>query len=214
MKVSVVGSEGRMGRLLSDILRSAGHKVRGFDTKKEKFVPSISGESDVVVLSVPVEAAVKYIERLWKSATVVEVSSVKKPLAYLSGKFVSIHPLFGPLSYPGNSNVCHITDLSMEGSHQILHELFPSCRILPMSMKEHEKLTSGTLVAPYVLSLIASNISPRDAVATRSSTLMNALASVLDNENIDVVMDTIRLNPNTPDILRQIEECIHYLRGA
>lgn len=211
MEVAVIGSEGRLGRLLCTIFSDAGHSVRGYDTDDLPLNPDLPETCDVISLAVPVNSTLDYIEMFGNSAIVVETTSVKSPLLGRSGRFVSIHPLFGPHSYPDNNTVCFIEDISRNGSARIVRELMPECGVLNMTAAEHDRLMAGAQVAPYILSLVASMLQTHDVPLTRSASLMNAMASVLEDESREVMMDTIRMNPNTPELLESVRKALSSL---
>lgn len=205
MHVTIIGSKGRIGQVMVRILNSAAHTVFGIDRENNDDLGGALACSDAVLLALPVSQTLEFMDTTDYEGTVVEVASVKLPLLPYRGRIVSIHPLFGPMSYPENRTICHVSDISIPDSVRIVKELFPSCVIMEVTLEQYEKLMLTSLVAPYLLSLLAKELVGRSPVLTRSGNVMKIMSGLLDDENLSVVMDTIRLNPNTPNLLQEIE---------
>lgn len=205
MHVTVVGSKGRIGQVMEGILTSASHTVSGIDQENRDDLEVALASSDVVLLALPISQALEFMDTTDYEGVVVEVASVKLPLLPHKGRIVSIHPLFGPKSYPENRTICLVSDISRPDSVRVVKDLFPSCSILEVTLEQHEKLMLTSLVAPYLLSLLSKELGGSNPALTRSGGVMKLMSGLLDDENQSVVMDTIKLNPNTPELLQGIE---------
>ncbi len=214
MRICLVGSKGQMGRIIEGMLSRAGHEVVQIDAGEISDAAIEIPKSDFTVLAVPLSSILVYIEEYSNRTLMVEVSSVKAPLLKYSGRIISIHPLFGPHSFPENRRVCFIDDISADGTEEVIREMLPECELITMTSGEHDRMMAGSLVAPYMLSLMAGSLNAQDASMTRSGSLMENLASVLNDMNSEVVSDTIRLNPNTPDLLDSFELTLRSIREA
>lgn len=214
MKVCVIGSKGQIGSILADLVDKAGHDVSRIDLEEIGRAEETILGSDATILAVPLAPIIDYIERFGTRRTIIEVSSVKAPLIKHSGKFISIHPLFGPHSFPDNRSVCLINDISLNGSEVLLRSLLPQCDFISMTAEEHDRLMVGSLVAPYLLSIMARSLAGDGNPMTRSGSVMKDLTSILGDMNPDVISDTIRLNPNTRNLVDSFEEILRSVKEA
>ncbi|MCY0851122.1 MAG: prephenate dehydrogenase/arogenate dehydrogenase family protein [Thermoplasma acidophilum] len=153
----------------------------------------IDDGADLAFLSVPIKAAMEYIER--RDRTYVELSSVKSVFRKYSGSIVSIHPLFGPSSYNDGLHraIIFVTDISNVKYKEIIEEMLRGYDLISMSAEEHDRMMVSDMVIPYLMSMIARRIEA--GYHTRSFDMARSLASIVEGENPEVVMDTIRLNP-------------------
>lgn len=214
MKVCLIGSKGRMGTILGGILQRAGHEIKGIDVENIEDAVRVSRESDFTILAVPLSATLKYIESLGQDTEIVEISSVKEPLKKYSGRIISIHPLFGPDSFPENRKVCLIENISPKDSLSSLKTLLPECEFIAMTSDSHDRMMSESLVAPYLLSIMAKSINSESTGITHSGTVIQNLLSITGNMNADVITDTILLNPNTENILNSMENILRTIRES
>ncbi|UZP66959.1 prephenate dehydrogenase/arogenate dehydrogenase family protein [Desulfovibrio mangrovi] len=105
-KIAVIGSNGRMGRMLCNRFRAAGYEVAELDQPltNTSLSAGLSGAS-VVLLCIPAAAFVTVLQQisgiLQPPQVLVDITSVKvqpmhqMQLAY-NGPIVGTHPLFGP----------------------------------------------------------------------------------------------------------------------
>lgn len=201
-----------MGNLLRNVFQDAGHTVRGYDRRMCSTDVTDIGRWDVVVLALHMRETLNYAAILENSSVVIEITSAKGPLREHSGRIISIHPLFGPLSYPENRDICVMQDISRTDSMDYLAQLFPECRFLHITSEEHDRLMASNLVVPYLLSLVATEvILPGDAV-TRSGHIVDLLRSISQNEDPEVFADTVRLNPNSLPMIDSMISAMRALR--
>ncbi|EQD67240.1 prephenate dehydrogenase [mine drainage metagenome] len=100
MKIFVLGNQGRMGTFLTDFLGKKGFSVNGSDITGDKAQGNEDEmrDSDVLILAVPQDEALKFVIEHEDFSNMVEIGSVKSIFRKFADKIVSIHPLFGPLS--------------------------------------------------------------------------------------------------------------------
>ncbi|WP_297027269.1 hypothetical protein [Thermoplasma sp.] len=153
----------------------------------------IDDDADMAFLSVPIGSAMDYISR--GDRIYVEVSSVKSVFRKYSGSIVSIHPLFGPSSYGDgvHRTVVFISDISNVKYKEIIEEMFRGYDVVSMTAEDHDRMMVSDMIIPYLISMLVGKIEAR--YHTRSFDVVRDLASLVEGENPEVVMDTIRLNP-------------------
>lgn len=217
MKVSIIGSKGRIGSVLRERISSAGHEILVGADRDDVIDRSLLEKSDLVVLAVPQDEAIRLMETYGETCRIVEITSVKSPMRRFSGKVISIHPLFGPASWgnPDFNTVLFVNDISPEGSITEIRELFPGKNIISVTATEHDRSMADLLVAPYAISMIAKKLVSREQkFVTPSFANLQKLASILDGENASVVKDTISRNEFTASLLEEIDNEIMELRSG
>lgn len=211
MKITVIGGKGRIGGTLCEIFREKGHEVTPLDAGDSIVVEEIVSRSDLIFLAIPIREAISYIERSPENSKFVEISSVKSPFRKYSGSIISIHPLFGPKSaHSGEANqIVFISDISREGSLQIITELFDGYIISGMSAEEHDRAMCNLLVSPYIISKLSKRVLHAEpALSTNSFRKANEISTLIDDESEGVVNDTISLNPYVSEIFGEFRKQI------
>ena len=203
----MVGYSGRFGSAAMKILKDAGHDV--IPVHGPDFTGKMLDSVDYALLAVPIRAALNIVSSCSDPGKLVEICSVKSPFSPFSGKIISIHPLFGPSSLnPQNPrNIIYIDDLSVPGSIDIIKQIFQGSTIRVMTSSQHDRAMVDLLVRPYILSLLAeSSGKSQTDLATRSSRMLSEFESISSDENRDVMMDTIAMNPYSMNVLAKIRD--------
>jgi len=215
MRIIVLGSGGRLGRLLSTMFRESGHTVVGIDMDNSNMLEPEIQSSDIVFLAVPVGVAIKVIKNYHSTALLVEMSSVKEPFREFRDGIISIHPLFGPLSVsdPALRNILFISDISVQGTLDMLKDLFPGFNIFPVSAQQHDEMAIQLQVIPYIISILSSRAIQDTAVSTHSKNALAKLAEVSEHQSEIVMRDTIRLNPFSGKAYAAIREILADMGG-
>ncbi len=213
MKIAVFGSKGKFGETAAKLFSSNGHEVSGFDISDGEF--KIPGGFDIYFLAIPLASVIKMIKNL-KDGVIIEIGSIKKPLKGFSGKLVSIHPMFGPKSIndPAFRNIIYIDDLSLKDGDKIIQALFPGFRMIHMTTDQHDSAMGDLLVKPYIFSLLANGVMTGEYdFGGFSYNSMKKFKDLVNSESRQVVMDTILLNPESPEIIRKIREYLDNLEN-
>lgn len=216
MKVSIIGSNGRIGSTLVKKLKQSGHEIVTAVDRDEPIDPEKLKSSDVTVLAVPLGEMEYLIEKYGEESLLVELSSVKSQMKRFAGRVISIHPLFGPSSYlnPDFNTVLFVDDISPAGSIDRIRELFPESEVVSVTAQEHDKSMASLLVAPYAISMIAKKLTAAHRkFVTPSFANLRKIATALDGENASVVKDTIFRNEFTGSILDEIDNEIMEIRS-
>ncbi len=126
-KMLVYGA-GRMGRFFRDFFFSRGYNVRCYDVVPERR-DTESVEGDVIFLCVPMQCIPKAVEDISSrnpGALVVDIASIKAfSIPYLDSSgldYMSIHPMFGPDSEIGLSNIIVVKRCGRKEEELILEE--------------------------------------------------------------------------------------------
>lgn len=205
MKILIVGSKGRLGKTLMDIFPES----RGIDIEENNMDQELE-EAEITFLAVPLKATLDIINKYPDYRTFVDLTSVKSPLREYSGKIISIHPMFGPSSYKTNKNILFISDISIENSIKTVLDLFTEYNVIPVTADQHDKLMGELLVKPYILSYICNSF--ESPIETSSHNKLLELLSIKDNENQEIMLDTIRLNNYSRQIVHEMEEKLEYIK--
>jgi len=210
MRIGIIGSAGRMGIVLSSILRNRNEIISCDDESCDN---SVIDQADLTFLCIPLNDIKKILSESGMKANLVELSSVKSPLNNFAGHIISIHPLFGPMTFNNDNyrNIIFIDDLSINGSKRIIENLFQGFRIISMTSKEHDLLMSRQLVLPYLISMI-SKIEDDSEALTFSRSLLDNIISIQLNESEEVFRDTIFLNPYSKEMVNKISSKISELK--
>lgn len=103
--VAVIGGSGRMGTLLVRLFADLGHRVIVADLDTGLSATEAAAESDVVIVSVPIDATEAVIrsvgphvraDGLLMDVTSIKTAPIAAMLASTSASVVGTHPMFGP----------------------------------------------------------------------------------------------------------------------
>ena len=103
--VSIIGGEGQFGKLMARLFADLGHRVLIVDRETQLTAEQAAKESDVVVVSVPIEATAAVIRRVGplvrEDALLMDVTSIKQQpvdemLSSSRASVLGTHPMFGP----------------------------------------------------------------------------------------------------------------------
>ncbi|GGM78565.1 hypothetical protein GCM10007108_15920 [Thermogymnomonas acidicola] len=212
MRIAVLGSGGRMGSTLMEVLLEAGHDVVGFHRHETEDMLYSLEEYDLAVLSIPPRVADEILSRERKYLGFVEVCASKSLMRKHSGRIISIHPLYGPMSYkePSRRNTVLVKDISVEGSLGVVKRMLPRDRIIEMGFREHDEFVLHNLAVPYAVSLLASRLlGPGPHLPVSARMALESMASLVHGESMDVVTDMLQAYGVWPIIeaaVRSLEE--------
>jgi len=182
-------------------------------------------ESDVVFLAVPIsayEAVLEQIKPLLRADTVlVDIATVKVHTVralrntFPDGRFVAIHPMFGPASYSKKGGDISgfriaLTDSSLEpDTLKSLKEWITALgfSVVELSADQHDRQLAETLfLTHYIARVLAWGKFDRTEIDTASfGYLMDAVESVRDDTSLFV--DVNRFNPYCRDVVKRFDEC-------
>ncbi len=211
MNIGIIGSKGRMGQTLCEILSKGSNTIIEVDLHNISIVDQVAKKVDLFILAVPFLSAVEYIQKFSENVTCIEVTSIKTPMIPFRGRIISIHPLFGPRSFLDVElrNIVFIKDISFSGSVDLVKQLFPGFNIIETTASEHDALVAKVQVAPYLISILANLINCDTELKTRSKKVLEKMAGVSNDQNPNVLLDTISRNPFSMYIIKEIQEKIN-----
>ncbi|MDO9565658.1 MAG: prephenate dehydrogenase/arogenate dehydrogenase family protein [Candidatus Desulfaltia sp.] len=105
--IGIIGGTGNMGRWFKDFFSEAGHSVLISGRKTSLSHLDIAKKSDVVILSVPIDVAIRLSEEigpiLSQDQVLMDLCSLKETvlesmLRFTQAQVVGTHPLFGPFT--------------------------------------------------------------------------------------------------------------------
>ncbi len=104
-KITIIGGLGRMGKFFTQQLSIAGHEVSVLGHNDWDNANLLLGQTELVLVSVPIEYTVDVIKRAAKylnpstgiaDITSVKIEPVQAMLEYHCGPVMGLHPMFGP----------------------------------------------------------------------------------------------------------------------
>jgi len=104
-KISIIGGKGQMGSLFKNFFEERGQLVEVLGKKDEPFFRERLKDSDIVIVSVPIDVTVEVIKKIGSSIkpksllmdlTSVKTEPVKAMLSFSQCEVIGTHPLFGP----------------------------------------------------------------------------------------------------------------------
>jgi prephenate dehydrogenase len=181
INIGIIGGTGGMGRWFETFFSEAGHNVLISGRKTEITYEDVAHDCDVVILSVPLDAAILISKRIGpimnKDQLLMDFCSLKESilenmLSYTSAQVIGTHPLFGPFtdSIKGqNIIICH-----GRGAHWLgwLEDEFTKrgAVVTKMDSVTHDKNMAVVQGLTHLLTISLGrtlqklNISPSDAV--------------------------------------------------
>ena len=215
MKILIVGSRGRMGSTIYRILSDSRHTLIAIDTHNLDILDDVVDEADLAIIATPFDVTIEYINYLSPLVRCMELTSTKNAMHAFRNRVISIHPLFGPGSFENKDlrNIAFISDISPRDSLKLVKDLFKGIAVIPMTAEEHDELVSRIQVIPYIISLLADQVSAATTINTRSKLILDSMAAICREQNRTVLIDTIARNPFSIRILKDIEEKMSILGG-
>jgi prephenate dehydrogenase/chorismate mutase/prephenate dehydrogenase len=217
MDIFILGNKGRMGSYLTNFLREKGFNIKGLDiiSKESENMEREMKNSDVLILAIPQDEALKFVREHENFTNIMEIGSVKSIFKDFAGKIVSIHPLFGPISEGPDKQkrIIFIDDISPAEKKDLVLSLFGDIDLIGTTADKHDRIMADVLVAPYIISLISSRINPGSEFMTRSSQALDCIADISKLESMEVLRKTIFLNPYSMSVIRKIKLGIDDLEG-
>ncbi len=190
---------GKMGKYFYDFFFSRGYDTAGYDSLPERKTVGEEkiGDYDIIFLCVPMHAVGDAVVHILKNADnplVVDISSVKSlVLPHLDSSgldYMSIHPMFGPDSEMGLSNIIIVKRSGRKEEEVILEEFRKAGAVLSeMPPEEHDaKMAEIQGIAHFLLVGMANFLAPRfekDDLAYASpifATLYKLASRILNQE--------------------------------
>lgn len=225
-KITIIGLGG-MGKIIGKLISDDGLSYQEIE-KETRDRQAIISNSSVIFVCTPlanVAETIIEIKHTGFAGLLVEIASTKdqilNPLQSLSSSFLSLHPMFGPSSFPGKDlNLLYDWRLTCERHERIATEILslfsPFCLITQVPIEEHDKICSlnqslvYTLLLLYKLTLADSP----NQFATPQSRALEILAHRLLGGNLEMYSDIINLNGNSLSIIQQLKLNLNFLADS
>ena len=208
MNILIIGSRGRMGSTLYRMLSDSRHTLIAVDTHNLEILDDMVDQADLAIIAAPFDVTVEYLNRLSSHVRCMELTSTKNAMHAFRNRVISIHPLFGPGSFENKDlrKIAFISDISPPDSLRFVKDLFEGIAVISMTADEHDELVSRIQVIPYIMSLLADQVSAVTTINTMSKLILDSMAAICREQNRSVLIDTIARNPFSIGILKDIEE--------
>jgi prephenate dehydrogenase len=215
MNIIIIGSRGRIGSTIFNILSVYNHTLIGIDTHNRGILEDVLIRADLAIIATPLAVTIEYLENLSSRVSCMELTSAKIAMLRFKNRAISIHPLFGPGSLDDKDlrNLAFISDISPPNSEKLVRDLFKGFKVTSMSAEEHDELVSRIQVVPYIMSLLAEQVSSVTEMSTRSKRILDSMAAICHEQNRTVLMDTIIRNPFSLSALKDIEDKLNKIGG-
>lgn len=242
--ILIVGGAGAMGRWLSNLFESSGHRVLIIDLRLDRrpgrkthsatSLKDRAARADIVVVATPMRAAPGVYRELLSShtrAVIFDILSIKWPILPWIRKGIargyrltSTHPLFGPTARTLSGRNLLILDCGDAKASRVAESLFAttSLRITHLPVELHDELIADTLALPHLTSLLfALTLAQRKWPAERllgaapTSFLRQAEAArVITAENMVLSFDIQTLSPASRRLFARMERVLQGLRRS
>ncbi len=207
-KITIIGYKGNLGSVLLKFFPDS----YCVDIDNQEELNKYLKISDYAFLALPINEEKNIIKNNLNFNGFIDLSSVKNEMLEFKNRIISIHPLFGPLSYKENKDIIFINDISYDNSIYIIKKLFKGYNIITMSSEEHDVLMSEIMVKPYILSYISDSLNSK--IKTNSYIKFLCLYNIKNNETIENMLNTIILNKNSYKIIEDMENKLNVLKKS
>ncbi len=240
-RVLIIGGAGAMGRWFSSFLRLVGHSVgscdptyAGSQLRGGRFlsideVPDLDAY-DFLLVSTPLGRTPAIldaiVQRRPRTATVVEIASIKSDLAPALREAaargvptISLHPMFGPGKSPYEPLAFVLAHQGEPGKErrrvdQLLRH--PYTTVIPMPFEHHDRLMGWLLGLAHLTGIVfgaalaRSRCDPRALRACASTTFSRQAATAFSilSEDPALYLDIQRLNPHREEVYRATRDAL------
>ncbi|MFO7875325.1 MAG: prephenate dehydrogenase [Desulfovermiculus sp.] len=224
-KVSLIGAQGGMGRLLSRCMHEHGLVVCAFD---QPLLPERSrsdlASSDLVLLAVPIEAMPEVLERIGpyiqSTAILADICSVKEyPLRLMldshPGPVVGTHPLFGPQPEPETELKVALISGREQTACNTVHSFFRHLGFVPFATtaKIHDQAMARIQSLNFVttisyLASVAQDENITEFITPSFRRRLHAARKMLTQDG-NLFQALFEANPYSQDAVRQFRRFLN-----
>ncbi len=216
-----------MGKWLMMHLRGLGYKVIPYDARQGDD-PSLLGNSELVIVSVPVhltpEIIKSSVKHMKEGSTIVEVASVKSGVyeelvkaSHTGIKALCLHPMFGPsVRTLKGKTVAVIPVRDAEVEVQRASPLFPEADMVVVDANQHDRYMTRILSVPYLVNMalaatyLDTDLDLMKQLSGTSFSLQYTLTQSITGESSDLIHSLLNENKNmrnaTEELISQIRE--------
>ncbi len=150
-RITIIGGYGQMGQWFTRELSARGHRVCAFGNQDWLHADKLLGDTDLVLISVPIEKTVEVIKRaaqyLKPSTAMADITSVKvEPLQAMleshKGAVMGLHPMFGPKVECFAEQIVVVCSGRNDDEFQWLLDFFETegSKLVKSTPQEHDKM--------------------------------------------------------------------------
>ena len=219
--VLIVGARGQMGGMLSRRFAESGRVTVDVDVPlEEDLLREACGRVQIVLLCVPYAALAEVLRRVvphMRPGTVLaDVTSVKElPMRWMerawSGPVVGTHPLFGPVTAPGQALRVAVTpgNTSTEDALRRVEALFTDCdcQVFRVTAKQHDEAAARIQGMNFISTMVYLAMLAEDdsllPFLTPSFQRRLAAGRKMIMEDAQLFSSLFEANPYSQDVVRQ-----------
>ena len=219
--VLIVGARGQMGSMLSRRFRESGRVTVGMDVPlEEDLLHEACGRVQVVLLCVPYAALAEVLQRvvphMQPGTVLADVTSVKElPMRWMerawSGPVVGTHPLFGPVTAPGQELRVAVTPgrTSTEEDVRRVEALFTGCgcHVLRVTARQHDEAAARIQGMNFISTMVYLAMLAEDErmlpFLTPSFQRRLAAGRKMIMEDAGLFSSLFEANPYSQEVVRQ-----------
>lgn len=231
-EIGIIGGTGGIGRWFADFFKREGYIVHVSGRGIGMDIPTMAGECDVVVVSVPIGVTCEVIEQvgphmregtLLMDLTSLKEEPVKSMLKYSVSEVIGVHPLFGPdVDTLAGLNVvlCPVrTKKWITWLKEVLEG--SGAHVVESTPEKHDKMMTivqglnhlNTITLGMVLNETGTDLLELKGFATPIfNTKMGILKRIFGN-NPRLYAEIITSNPDINNILDIYEKILSELKG-
>lgn len=225
-RILIVGSNGRMGKMLSARAREAGVEISGIDQPLDAETLAQAAGADMVILCVParhLESTLKKLVPFLRPGCILaDITSVKEaPMRHMEkhwhGPVVGTHPLFGPSPAPGSDlPVCMVKGKNAgEADAQKVRAFFETigCRVFESDAVDHDKAMAVIQNMNFItnLAFFAATAHHKELLPflTPSFQRRKDAAAKMLNEDAEMFMGLFEANPHSHEAVRAYRKMLN-----
>ncbi|MDO8871044.1 MAG: prephenate dehydrogenase [Methanobacteriaceae archaeon] len=219
MKIAIIGGTRGLGMWIASFLKEKGFQVtitsrdelsgnaisKKLDVKYSSDNQKVAGESDIVIISVPIESTESVIKQvaphMSKGSLLMDVTSVKEKPAILMHEylaegayFLPSHPMFGPRVRSLEGQVIVLTPLQESEWFETIFKFLEDhkARVLVTTPEKHDEMMSVVQVLTHFAYISISSAIKKLNLDIKES---RKFASPIYNLMLDIISRIVAQNP-------------------
>ncbi|WAJ71303.1 bifunctional chorismate mutase/prephenate dehydrogenase [Catenovulum adriaticum] len=221
-KITVVGGQGKLGRLFVRLLSELGHQVKTLERDDWPNAKQILAEQDLVLISVPISLTLDVIEKvalhISDSTILADLTSIKrKPvdamLKHHQGPVLGLHPMFGPdVDNIDEQVVAYCAERDVQATQWVLDDLaLLNAKLEQVSAQSHDNAMAfiqvmrhfSTFMYGFHLKQENPKLSELIALSSPIYRLELAMTGRLFAQDSQLYADIIYANPDNLALLKR-----------
>lgn len=209
MKILFASNDNAVYRAISTIIEKTGHQINRIGSTNVDEIVSGYNTNDYLLLNQVSSVNRMVLKNISDRARIIDLSLAKTSMRRYGGQFISLSVLVLPSRELRDlkTRIILATDISSKDSENTIKQILGEIPIEKRTADESDKIISEVLVKPYLLSLISRKVSDLDyEMPTSEYSMVQELARLVTNYNVDQIRDMLRNNPHTGEIVASLEE--------